>query len=205
MDKITRSAEPAWLAEKWQEWGEDLQAKYAEAGKASGFIWHQYNNQGYKTLVEALSAMTVRHCSFCDAFPMGSSIPNTIEHFKPKSIYPLFAYKWDNLFLCCGICQRKGDKFDEMLLKPDSDSYSFDDYFDIHWDTGELIPNRDASHEAQASALLTIELYQLNKNGKPSDRKRELTHYQLMKNSDSSMSLNIDEFSFRFYLTRGVS
>jgi 5-methylcytosine-specific restriction endonuclease McrA len=128
MDKIARSIEPAWLAEKYKEWGEDLQAKYTQAGKAIGFEWRQHNNQGYEALIDALSAMTIHHCSFCDAFPMGSTIPNTIEHFRPKSKYPLLAYKWDNLFLCCGICQRKGD---------------------------------------------------------------------------SSINLNIDEFSFRFYLTRG--
>jgi hypothetical protein len=48
--------------------------------------------------------------------------------------------------------KKKGDDFDENLLKPDDEDYDFDKYFDIRWDTGELIPNSDASYADQTRA-----------------------------------------------------
>ncbi len=141
--------------------------------------------------------MTKAHCSFCDAYPMGCRIPPTIEHFRPKTGFPLLAYKWDNLFLCCGLCQEKGDKFHKNLLKPDDEDYSFDAYFEIRWDTGELTPNEDAPRADQERAEYTIRLYRLNDHGKPDDRLEELRKF-----NDSDIA-EIDRFSYRFFLTRG--
>ncbi|MDM8563142.1 hypothetical protein QUF54_07295, partial [Candidatus Marithioploca araucensis] len=174
MEKINRTEVPDWLKEKWQERGEKWQSKYASTKKSKDFQWYRNKNQGYDELVHELSEMTQYHCSFCDAYPMGSRIPHSIEHFKPKTKFPLLAYQWDNFFLCCGICQKKGDHFDEDLLKPDAENYDFDKYFDIKWDTGELIPNSDASEKDQRRAEITIRLYKLNEYGKPDDRIEEL-------------------------------
>jgi len=197
MEKINRTEVPDWLKEKWQEWGEKWQSKYASTKKSKDFQWYRNKNQGYDELVHELSEMTQYHCSFCDAYPMGSRIPHSIEHFKPKTKFPLLAYQWDNFFLCCGICQKKGDHFDEDLLKPDAENYDFDKYFDIKWDTGELIPNSDASEKDQRRAEITIRLYKLNEYGKPDDRIEEL------KKFDDSHSPEIDSFSYRFFLKAG--
>jgi 5-methylcytosine-specific restriction endonuclease McrA len=115
MEKITRSKTPDWLTEKWQEWGEKWQSKYESTQKSNDFRWYRHKNQGYDELVKELSKMTQHHCSFCDAYHKVKRIPHTIEHFKPKTKFPLLAYQWENLFLCCGICQKKGDDFDEDL------------------------------------------------------------------------------------------
>ncbi len=47
---------------------------------------------------------------------------DTVEHFAPKSIYPKFAYEWNNLRLVCGrLNGRKGahqDVIDPFKVKP---------------------------------------------------------------------------------------
>ena len=195
MEKIERAATPPWLTEKWQEWGETWQRKHEQG---EDFKWYQHKNNSYDELVNDLSAMTQHHCSFCDAYPMGGLISNTIEHFRPKSQFPLLAYQWENLFICCGNCQKKGAQFDEILLKPDEITYAFDDYFNIEWDTGKLIANRMATPENKDRANLTIELYQLNKNSKPESRLEELNKFL------DSNHPEINQFSYRFFLKRGV-
>ncbi|MCP4130524.1 MAG: hypothetical protein GY754_06035 [bacterium] len=197
MEKINRTPAPDWLQEKYEEWGRDWEIKY-NTTRNSRFIWYKNNKKGHQDLVEELSRMTKDHCSFCDAYPMGARIQPTIEHFKPKTKFPLLAYKWDNLFLCCRICQGKGERFDDKLLKPDEDTYEFDDYFDIDWETGKLLPNEDATDEDKARAEITIKLYKLNVNGKPEDRLEELKKYEQLTEPE------IDTFSYRFFITRGL-
>jgi uncharacterized protein (TIGR02646 family) len=196
MEKIERTDAPGWLIEKWEEWGKEWADKCNHKDNPT-FSWRQHNKKGRKELGHKLSLMTQHHCSFCDAYPMGSRLKSTIEHFKPKIKFPLEAYKWENLFLACSLCQEKGDRYNNALLKPDVDGYSFDKYFDIDWTNGELIPNRDATDEEKERARMTITLYGLNKNGKPEDRLEELDKFQ--KGSDN----HIDIYPYRFFLKRG--
>ncbi|MCU0286539.1 MAG: TIGR02646 family protein [Acidobacteria bacterium] len=181
MEKIDRQEAPGWLKENCVQWGKEWAAKYAETKRSSAFQWHQYQNKGYNDLLQDLAQMTQHHCSYCDAYPMGRRIPCTIDHFKPKTHFPLDAYKWENLFLSCGLCQEKGDTFHDLLLKPDEDRYSFDKYFDIDWVTGELKPNRNASPKDRERAEITIKHFRLNDNGKPEDRQKELEMFEQMK------------------------
>jgi uncharacterized protein (TIGR02646 family) len=197
MEKIERPDAPGWLKTNCEKWGSEWDELYRRTQKSSSFKWRQYKKNGYIDLIKRLAAMTQNHCSFCDVYPMGRRIPRTIEHFRPKTRFPLQAYQWENLFLCCGLCQEKRDAYDERLLKPDEDYYAFDKYFDIDWVTGELIPNQEASKEEQERARITIRLFRLNSNGKPEDRLEELKHFGQMSAPD------IDEFSYRFFIKRG--
>jgi uncharacterized protein (TIGR02646 family) len=198
MEKINRTKAPQWLAEKYKTWGRDWKSKYEDSGKSSDFRWRQHNKKSRNDLVDKLCVMTQYHCSFCDGYPMGSLIKETIEHFRPKTKYPLLAYYWQNLFICCCICQQKGDAFDKALLKPDVASYEFDHYFDIEWDSGKIIPNIDSSAPNQQRAQVTIALYKLNDNSKPEARKAALLHFQ------DTNSPDIDSFSYRFFIKRGL-
>ncbi len=198
MRKIDRTPAPEWLKAKYKEWGKEWKRTYTETGQSREFRWHQHKNHGYADLVEQLSTMTQNHCSFCDAYPMGARLKYTIEHFRPKTKYPLLAYTWANLFLCCYNCQEKEEEFDRKLLKPDKDDYYFDDYFEIDWMTGELRPNRVASQEKQERAKITIQLYRLNANGKPEDRLEELEKFLDSHNPE------IDQWAYRFFIERGI-
>jgi len=201
MRKMLKPPTPKWLKEKEDQWGEDFKQKKEEWGKAPKgkklptFHWRRNKNRGYEEILKKLSTLTKHHCSFCDAFPMGSRIRSTVEHFRPKSEFPLEAYRWDNLFLCCDICQsEKLEKYDPILLKPDDKTYRFDLYFSIEPETGKLIPNPYKEFKIQSRAKKTIELYGFNNNGKPEDRLMELNKFE----RDSEPI--IDEYPYRFFI-----
>ena len=53
-----------------------------------------------------------QRCMYC-----GGSESTQVEHYRPKAIYPKFAFSWENFFWVCGVCnQFKGDRFEESLL-----------------------------------------------------------------------------------------
>ncbi len=191
MEKIERLPGPGWLKKKSQKWRQECNVGNANP-KSKDF-----GGKEKKEVVNTLSDMTKKHCSFCDGFPMGEMLQNTIEHFRPKSKFPELAFEWENLFLACGKCQSaKHDKFDEKLLKPDEKPYSFDKYFDVDTDTGKLKPNINASKEDQVRAKVTIELYGLN-DLRRFARKRESKKYAALKKD-----IHIDEWAFRSYIRR---
>lgn len=197
MEKIKRADSPDWLKQNWKQWGEEWASLCNKSTDSSSFKWKP-NKEGYNELLEILSKMTEYHCSYCDSYPMKKRIKSTIDHFKPKISYPLEAYRWENLFLCCHLCQERNNKYDPLLLKPDEYDFEFDRYFDIDWVTGEIIPNRIAPEEDRKRAELTIQLFKLNENGKPEDRMEELGKFQDSNNRD------IDKYSYRFYISRGI-
>lgn len=126
-----------------------------------------------RILVPILKTQTAHHCSFCDSFPIDSVSIETIEHFKPKSRFPEEAFHWSNLFYCCTRCQdSKREDYSELLLKPDAADYNFSRYFFCDFTTGILQPNPQAPADDQLRALITLQLYGLNSNGRPEDRKR---------------------------------
>jgi len=138
--------------------------------------------------------MTGDRCAFCDG-PLLVESRATIEHFKPKGIYPTLAYNWENLFPCCDLCQsNKLETFDELLLKPDLVGYAFAIYFVANYRTGELEPSPAASEVDQTRAMRTIELYGLNSARRKAARKREWEHFKIQEEP------NIDDFHYRFFL-----
>ena len=199
MNRIVRTSCPDWLEKKYKIWGKEWETKYNKNHKSTDFKWRQDSNKGYNDLIEKLSAMTNKHCSYCDSYPIGSRIPYTIDHFRPKTKYPLLAYVWHNLFICCGICQKRGNNFDKKILKPDTLYYDFDKYFEIDTITGEIKANNKKSNENIERAKITIELMNLNENGKPEDRLEELNSFL-----DSNNPM-IDRFSYRFFIKAAIS
>jgi len=68
----------------------------------------------FQTLKENLSAMCTgsQRCMYCE-----DSEANEIEHRRPKDIYPLQTFDWENLLYACGGCNSpKGNRF--AILNP---------------------------------------------------------------------------------------
>ncbi len=162
-------------------------------GKSVNFDWYGL----YEPLLTDLSILTQNHCSYCDfsGVRRGQSSP-TIDHFRPKSKFPLFAYTWDNLFLCCTECQKRISKFNELLLKPDTMDYSFDEYFIINTITGEIEPNILKNKGNQERAKETIKIFRLNAFDRP---KYRLEVWNSFKNYQNPI---LDDFSYRFFIER---
>jgi len=197
MREFVRTAIPSYLSD-YQNLGLEYANKRLnrKKGKNENFDWHNL----YDLLLIDLSLLTDEHCSYCDlsSVKRGSSSP-TIDHFRQKSKFPLLAYTWDNLFLCCTECQKRYSKFNELLLKPDDINYKFDEYFMIEISSGEIKPNLTKSKNNQKRAEVTIELFKLNKNDRPKLRLKAWTIYNDCKNPD------LDDFSYRFFIERAIN
>lgn len=205
MTPSNRPACPTFLAQNWRQWGIDYSEKRG-ANRTYKFQWKTWENTPVnQLLLEPLSEMTAGHCAYCDWFPTDCGTDPTIDHFKPKTRFPLEAYAWPNLYLACRQCQRKADselteaQFN-LLLRPDESEYSFEKFFIYKYLTGEIEPNPRASSSNYHRAELTIRVLRLNSEGRPAARKRMLSVFE--KLDDASQSRFKNEQPFRFLLSQ---
>ena len=194
MRKQTRPPIPEILqkyGERWTRQWLELRAKNPSAA----FHWYQAEGKSARMwLLPKLREMTQGHCAFCDCFPLDDRSKEPIEHFKPKSDSRFYgeAYAWDNLYYACDCCQSsKGERWDDRLLRPDADGYTFEKYFQFDYTTGEIKANCLASAEDQARASATIELYGLDLSEKRRARSLELRKWQ------RSTERHLDEWAYR--------
>jgi uncharacterized protein (TIGR02646 family) len=191
MRKLLRAAEPAFLSPRWEKWGKEWTERQA---RRQPFYWHEIDGEPVnRTLLPLLKAQTQDHCSFCDNFPVSPPSLDTIEHFRPKAMYPSDAYHWANLFFCCMHCQQKDGPFSKSVIAPDAPDYEFDRYF--RWDhtQGTLEVNENATPEEQAQARETIRFFRLNIDH-PTVRKRWLIWRSKLQDDP------IDAFPYRDYI-----
>lgn len=203
MRKVTRTPAPDFLTNNCVKWGTNYE-NLRKKNPSAIFSWATHKGSKVNTLLlpflmrmtSILMELENAHCSFCDGFPVEPVSADSIEHFKPKSQFPLSSYVWENLFYCCSKCQQsKLENFDEQLLKPDIDEYTFEYFFEYDTKTGDIIPNVDRSDLEIERAKITIKLYGFNDHGRPKARKRTIRQFV-----DSNNPI-LDEFPYRFILS----
>lgn len=119
-------------------------------------------------------------CAYCDGFLRETSL-TTVDHFRPRALFPELAYAWENLFPACTMCQARaggGARWEEGLLKPDEATYRFERYFRFVTSTGYLAPDPEATASDQERARLTIEVFWINEQGLPQARRRTWSGYR---------------------------
>jgi uncharacterized protein (TIGR02646 family) len=199
MKHLVRPEEPDFLRNNAEQWGKEYAAKRA-ADPAHTLQWRQIDNKKVNVLLRKILSeeMTQHHCSYCDGgYILGASAQATIDHFRPKSLFPYHVYQWENLFVCCNICQEKKlEQFEEALLKPDAEDFSPARYFVFNFKTGKIDVNRHAEMNDQVRAETTIRILGLNDTPRPSARKSELQKWD----NSAQTSPNLDEFNYRFFL-----
>lgn len=195
MMKIVRPTTPIWLDKNWKNWGQEYANKLKNNSKYQ-FQWKQYEKQRVNhLLLPLLKKMTANHCSFCDGFPMGQGmIKETIEHFRPKNLFPNLSYQWENLFLACSFCQEKGNQFDDLLLKPDEGSYGFDKYFIFNFRTFEIEVRKDIKDIDKKRAETTLNMYKLNDSERPKSRKQVFDIFHKI----NALDKEVNDFSYRY-------
>jgi uncharacterized protein (TIGR02646 family) len=168
MNRTLRGPAPVLL----EQHGAQIGVEYAQRRRAEPSYRYQWPHRGGQRLYDvahaALRAMTDERCSYCGLHPMNSVGEDQIDHFCPKGLPEFYELvcRWSNLFLTCTACNRaKLDAWHELLLRPDSEDYSFEHYFEYRFDTGELHPNAAASPFDQSRAAKTIEILDLNRSG----------------------------------------
>ncbi len=95
----------------------------AKGKKRAGFpdVW-----RSDKRVKAAIKKMSRGRCAYCQS-NVDSNQPGHVEHFKPKTLFPTFAYLWVNYFLGCEACNRhKGGKWPKAhegeYVRPDQPS-----------------------------------------------------------------------------------
>jgi uncharacterized protein (TIGR02646 family) len=154
------------------------------------------NYSNNKSIREGLIQMSENCCAFCNCtFSLSSQYTPHIEHYKPKKMFPNLEKVWHNLFASCPKCNEyKGDTYPEIKpLKPDTEEYDFDYWFEIKWETFEIIPNPLRNEQQQKRAEATIKWLGFNKDSRPQSRKL------ISKQFNGS---NIEDWSYKFMLQR---
>ena len=80
-------------------------------------MWLHYRHPSIK---ERLFASSHYKCAFCETKP-GESGNIEVEHFIPKSLYPDFAFDWNNFLPVCRKCnesKRSHDTKKEPIVNP---------------------------------------------------------------------------------------
>lgn len=145
-----------------------------------------------KKILPILLYLTKEHCAFCDYKLEPDNYDVSIEHFRPKGIskFKHLGYNWKNLYPSCSKCTaEKRDKFDDLLLCPDDPSYDFSKYF---WVNGEGGVEPFLNNQC---AKITIQIYNLNRPGLKTQRKKWIRIYPHLKHNEIE---NLESFPYRF-------
>ncbi|MBO0409430.1 TIGR02646 family protein [Enterococcus hulanensis] len=122
----------------------------AEDTKTRRKGYEKYRNE----IVEALIKETDNRCTYCEQ-KLGITSTHTIDHFYPKSIYEDKILEWNNLFLCCSVCNySKGGKDPKDILNPAEDDVK---------NLLKLNENGELYSEESTKAKKTIEMFNLNR------------------------------------------
>lgn len=151
MIQITRTVKPKELTDEEQK---KLTDAYLTDRKKT--VW----NQPY--IRAALLKMTHCKCCYCEK-KVGEGITDMhVEHFKPKSLYPLKVVEWDNLFPSCADCNRSKldhDTGKEPIINPANEDprrfFYLKDFRYKAFDTNE-----------NSKAIITIDVLGLNDTDK---------------------------------------
>ena len=209
MEKLTRPdldaiPELIELRNSWESWGQEFKSKLEAGGKSSDFSWKKNINN---PLVSILANLSYNHCNFCDSY-LGGSSTYQLEHYYPKNEYPLLSYNWNNLFLCCNVCNSNANKQRTFIdnLKPDHPDYSFDSvfYFDAFTGKVEIIETlkvQNGNLFLKASNFLIR--YGINNEENEKNKRCFLrkTEYQNIKNYFKNKEDDLrtrDDFEFRY-------
>lgn len=93
---------------------------------------------------EALKALYKNKCAFCEKSMLDQW--KTVEHFRPKALYPWLGFSWDNLISACEQCNNaKNDAFD-LPLGQRRVQYNGERFTQIH--------GLSAGYDAQENPLL---------------------------------------------------
>jgi len=183
--------------------------------------WADFSQKEKREIKLALTEMTGGYCSYTNK-KLGELGFGKIDFFFPKTKGG--NSEWGNLFIANTFADIvKRDKYSELLLRPDAIDYKFDKYFDFDFDKHLILPNSNVSKEDQQRALITIEILGLNHPEFVKDRASELQKFlnvvnallhkrDVITNSYGNIEeflanhpeLDIDEYSYRFYLGRAL-
>ena len=83
--------------------------------------WNSLDHKLKKQIVYNLKEMYGGKCAYCES-NIGDNSYAHIDHFKPKSKFPLLIFEYNNMNYCCQICNtNKLEKYDSQMIDPSSE------------------------------------------------------------------------------------
>ncbi len=117
MHKVERNNPPKEL----EELNKNFQKRYNQEVNMSK-QWSSIKPSLKKEIVQKLKEMYGGKCAYCEDNIGTTSFAN-IEHFKPKSKFPLLCYEYNNMNYACQVCNtNKLEKFNEKMINPSKDN-----------------------------------------------------------------------------------
>lgn len=118
MIKLTKFSEPSILTKHKEEWTNEYLDALSGKKVLTTTIRYRYRHSEIK---DTLILETHGKCAYCESKILHISYGD-VEHILPKSKYPKLYVDWNNLTLCCEICNRSGkhdyDNKADPLLNP---------------------------------------------------------------------------------------
>ena len=177
MRLFLRADPPSWWATFQERWAAYCaECKGGERKPASTRLnsWKQDGETIARQFHSLVRPDVLREvCAYCDG-PLREQSPPTIDHFLPDHQYPELAFDWGNLYPACYVCNstHKGARCVPTAARPDLDPV--DAWFEIDAETGTIGLAVEYRDDASASGKVAdaIDLFGLNKSGRPEGRKR---------------------------------
>ena len=191
MIKLDRGGEPQYLADNKTRWLEELTRAIKSCGGFSKIpsaekekLIRYYKDNAIKS---PLVQSSHEKCAYCESIPGETGYPE-IDHFKPKSLYPLTVFDWDNLLPVCKKCNVQ--KIDhDTVQEPILDPYKDDPEMVFEYD-GFWIKAKPGT--MYAAAQKTIDVCKLNGSRLTRQRSGLLVELQLFEqNLETAILTNI--------------
>src|SRR5471030_3442 len=118
MIRLTKVIEPQYLTLRGAQWLADLNKAIILHGgydaipeKEKDRLISHYRHDNIKN---ALFPTSFNKCAFCECIPDEGGNFIQVEHFYPKSLYPMHCFSWDNFLPCCGRCNLSKSDLDTI-------------------------------------------------------------------------------------------
>ncbi len=160
---IDRGPQPGQIAGFSNQYTQGWVAYYTNRDRDGNPVLPEPEDHHWSYFSETLGSRSNRNCWYCErrCQAVGGWAP-TIDHFRPRSLFPELTYEWSNWIFSCRRCNvdNKMDKWPELgFVDPASADIAErpEQYFDYESDTGKIIARNGLSEAARNRAWATID------------------------------------------------
>ena len=160
---IERGTEPAEIAGFAETYTQGWIDYYTNRDPSGSPTLTQPQDHEWSYYSETLGEPSNNNCWYCErkCESVGGWAP-TVDHFRPRSLFPESTYAWSNWIFSCRRCnvENKQDRWPEFgFVDPTSVDIAErpEQYFDYDLESGSIIARADASDTYQQRAWATID------------------------------------------------
>ncbi len=160
---IDRGPEPDEIAGFTEKYTQGWINYYTQRDPSGSPTLPQPQDHEWSYYSETLGENSIGNCWYCErqCQAVGGWAP-TVDHFRPRSLFPELSYSWPNWIFSCRRCneENKGDNWAGYgYVDPSAIDAADrpDQYFEYDLESGRIIPKSDISDTDQQRAWDTID------------------------------------------------